>query len=76
VKTDLRAVVECLLTAHYSELEIVDYLTGPIGVSEADAARAVQEVAGTGTIVVPPAAHNASTSRKAPGRPSGSSTAR
>ena len=46
VKTDLRAVVECLLTAHYSEIEIVEYLTGPIGVTEAEALRAVRGCAG------------------------------
>jgi len=46
MRTELRAVVECLLTAHYSEQEIVDYLTGPIGVTEAEAVRAVQDCAG------------------------------
>jgi hypothetical protein len=46
VETQLRAVVECLLTAHYSEREIIDYLTGPLGVPEADAVRALRELAG------------------------------
>jgi hypothetical protein len=48
MRTDLRAVVECLLTAHYSEQEIVDYLTGPIGVTEEAAIRAVRDWAGAG----------------------------
>jgi hypothetical protein len=38
---DLRAIVECLFTAHYSEAEIVDYLTGPLGRSDAEAAAAL-----------------------------------
>lgn len=38
---DLRAIVECLLAAHYSEAEIVDYLTGPLGCSDAEAAAAL-----------------------------------
>ena len=38
---DLRAIVECLIAAHYSEAEIVDYLTGPLGCSDADAAAAL-----------------------------------
>ena len=46
MRTDLRAVVECLLTAHYSEQEIFDYLTGPLGVTEAEAERAWRETAG------------------------------
>ena len=50
VRTDLRTVVECLLTAHYCEQEILDYLTGPMGVSEAEAIRAVHAVAGAGDL--------------------------
>ena len=42
VKPDLRAMVECLLTAHYSEIEIFEYLTGPIGVTEAEARGALR----------------------------------
>jgi len=38
---DLRAIVECLLAAHYSEHEILDYLTGPLGLSDGDATAAV-----------------------------------
>jgi len=37
----LQAIVECLLAAHYSEDEILDYLTGPLGCSDADATAAV-----------------------------------
>ncbi len=47
MQTDLRAVVECLLTAHYSEIEIVEYLTGPFGVTEVEALRAVRGCAGS-----------------------------
>jgi hypothetical protein len=72
----LRAVVECLLTAHYSEVEIVDYLTGPMGVAEADALRALHEVSGTGDIVLAVATQSASITRRAAGLPSGSSTVR
>ena len=45
--TDLRAIVECLLTAHYSEYEIVEYLAGPFGLAEEEALRAVHDVAGS-----------------------------
>jgi hypothetical protein len=38
---DLRAIVECLFAAHYSEHEIIDYLTGPLGLSDAEAMAAV-----------------------------------
>jgi hypothetical protein len=38
---DLRAIVDCLLAAHYSEDEILDYLTGPLGLSDGDAAAAM-----------------------------------
>ena len=46
VDTHLRAVVECLLTAHYSEREVIDYLTGPLGVTEGAAITAVRDLAG------------------------------
>lgn len=39
-------MVECLLTAHYSESEIVDYLTGPLGIAEDDAIDAVRDACG------------------------------
>ncbi len=35
---DLAAIVDCLLAAHYAEDEILDYLTGPLGCSDAEAA--------------------------------------
>jgi hypothetical protein len=38
---DLQAIVDCLFAAHYSEDEILDYLTGPLGLADADAAAAV-----------------------------------
>ena len=41
---DLRAIVECLLAAHYSEGEIVDYLLGTLGLSELDAFAALDGV--------------------------------
>lgn len=47
MKTDLPAMVECLLTAHYSEIEIFDYLTGPLGVTEAEALGAIRACAGS-----------------------------
>jgi hypothetical protein len=43
---DLRAIVECLLAAHYSECEIVDYLAGPFGLPLEQAIREVQRVSG------------------------------
>jgi hypothetical protein len=39
-------MVECLLTARYSESEIVDYLTGPLGLLDEDAIQAVRDVSG------------------------------
>jgi hypothetical protein len=39
--TDLRSIVECLFAAHYSEHEILDYLTGTLGCSDAEAAAAL-----------------------------------
>jgi hypothetical protein len=47
VNADLRTIVECLLTAHYSEAEILDYLSGPLGYSEDDALLALRDVAGS-----------------------------
>ena len=44
--TNLRPIVECLLTADYSEGEIIDYLQGPLGVPEDEAVLAVREAAG------------------------------
>jgi hypothetical protein len=41
--TDLRVIVDCLRTAHYSEGEIADYLERTLGVSPADAARALAD---------------------------------
>jgi hypothetical protein len=38
---DLGAIVECLVAAHYSEHEILDYLTGPLGCSDETAAAAL-----------------------------------
>ncbi len=35
---DLRAIADCLVAAHYSEHEILDYLTGPLGLTDAEAA--------------------------------------
>lgn len=46
MRTDLGTIVECLLSAHYSESEIVDYLVGPLGLSEDEAVSAVREGAG------------------------------
>jgi hypothetical protein len=48
VQTDRRAIVECLLSARYSESEIIDYLEGPLGLSEADAVIAVRDATGAG----------------------------
>jgi len=48
VKTDLHAIVACLRTAQYSEGEIVDYLKGPFGLTEDEAAAAVRDSAGAG----------------------------
>jgi hypothetical protein len=38
---DLRAIVECLVAARYSEHEILDYLTGPLGCSDEAATAAL-----------------------------------
>ena len=46
MNSDLRAIVECLLTAHYSDVEIVEYLTGPLGLTEHEAVRAVRDAVG------------------------------
>jgi hypothetical protein len=45
-RLDTRAIVECLLAAHYSESEILDYLTGPLGLADADAFAALEAVCG------------------------------
>ena len=41
VVPDLRTIIDCLLAAQYTQDEIFDYLTGPLGLSEAEAAAAV-----------------------------------
>ena len=43
---DLRAIVECLLAAQYSEDEILDYLVGPLGTTEREAYLALQAARG------------------------------
>jgi hypothetical protein len=48
VNADLRAIVECLRTAHYSEGEIVDYLKGPFGLTAVEADAAMCDSAGAG----------------------------
>jgi hypothetical protein len=50
VQTDRRAIVECLLSARYSEAEIIDYLKGPLGLSEDEAVNAVCDATGAGHI--------------------------
>ena len=47
---DARTIVECLIAAHYSEQEIFDYLTGPLGLSDAEALRALDQVRGPGRL--------------------------
>jgi hypothetical protein len=46
VEVNIRAVVECLLTASYSEREIVDYLEGAYGLTPQEAVTAVRDTAG------------------------------
>jgi hypothetical protein len=46
VDANIRAVVECLLTASYSEREIVDYLESSYGLTVQEAAIAVRDAAG------------------------------
>jgi hypothetical protein len=41
-----RAIVECLVAAHYSDREILDYLTGPLGLADADAFAELEAVRG------------------------------
>jgi hypothetical protein len=41
--TDLRVIVDCLRTAHYSEREIIDYLERTLGVPPDEAARAIDD---------------------------------
>ena len=44
--TNIRAVVECLLSASYSEREIADYLEHAYGLTMHDALSAVHDAAG------------------------------
>lgn len=44
--TDLRAVVECLFAASYTEAEIIEYLEGTLGVALQDAVNAVNAAGG------------------------------
>lgn len=46
VDANIRAVVECLLSASYSEREIVDYLEGTYGLTVQEAVNAVHDAAG------------------------------
>jgi hypothetical protein len=43
-RVNVRAIVECLLAAHYTEGEILDYLIWPLGLTEADAFAALEAV--------------------------------
>ena len=43
---DLRGVVQCLLAAQYSECEIIDYLSGPFGLTWERAVAAVRQASG------------------------------
>jgi hypothetical protein len=45
-RADTRAIVECLLAAHYSDGEILDYLIWPLGLAEGDAFAALEAVRG------------------------------
>jgi hypothetical protein len=45
-RIDIRAIVECLLAAHYSDREILDYLVWPLGLAEPDAGAALEAVRG------------------------------
>ena len=45
---DVRAIVECLLAAHYSEHEIFEYLVGPLGMAEREAYRVLEAASGPG----------------------------
>ena len=47
-QTDFGAIVGCLLSASYSELEIVDYLEHVLGLGAEEAAAVVRDVAGSG----------------------------
>jgi len=46
VAADLRTIVECLLAAQYSEAEILDYLVGPLGSTDREAQRALEDARG------------------------------
>lgn len=50
-EVNVRAIVECLLAAHYSEGEVLDYLIWPLGLAEADAFAALEAVRGPVRIV-------------------------
>ncbi len=50
VQTDRRAIVECLLSARYSESEVIDYLKGPLGLSEDEAVNTVRDATGAGPV--------------------------
>jgi len=41
-----RAIIECLLAAHYTDGEILDYLVWPLGMPEADAFAELEAVRG------------------------------
>ncbi len=49
-----RRIVECLLVAHYSAVEILDYLTGPLGLADEAAFAAVEAVTGPAAIRLRP----------------------
>jgi hypothetical protein len=46
VPADTRTIVECLLAAHYSADEILDYLVGALGTPERDACLALEAARG------------------------------
>ena len=46
MSADARAIVECLIAAHYSEPEILEYLTGPLGLPEVAALAAIEAARG------------------------------
>ena len=45
-RIDTRAIVECLLAAQYSDSEILDYLIGPLGITEVEAFAVLESVRG------------------------------
>ena len=42
MNTDLRVIIECLRTAHYSDGEIADYLERTLGFAPVEVARALE----------------------------------